>query len=119
MLSLFDDLKTIFNVNESESEGENENENESVNDNENENESVNENENDNDNDNENDNESESESENKSDDEKYYKIKQINNVFKMMDKTKSFKHQIDILKKIEWLGDYWHIEYYEDNKKKKS
>ena len=36
---------------------------------------------------------------------------------MMDKTKSFKDQIDILRKIEWSGDYWHIEYYEDNKKK--
>ena len=36
---------------------------------------------------------------------------------MMDKTKSFKDQIDILRKIELLGDYWHIEYYEDNKKK--
>ena len=128
---MFDDLKTIFNVNESESEGESENE--SVNDNENENESVNDNDNDNDNENDNDNDnanksvndndngndndSESESENKSDDEQYYKIKQINNIFKIIDKTKSFKDQIDIFKKIEWLGDYWHMEYYEDNKKK--
>ena len=69
---MFDDLKTILNVNESESE------NESVN--ENENESVNENEN----------------ENKSGDRQYYKIKQTND-------------------KIEWLNDYWYIEYYEDNK----
>ena len=52
LLSLFEDLKTIFNANESESESENEIENES--ENENENESVNEKE----------NESESESENK-------------------------------------------------------
>ena len=95
---MFDHLKTIFNVNESESESESENENESANENENE------------------NESESECENKSDDEQYYKIKQINNIFKMIDK-KSLEDQIDILKKIEWLGDYWHIEYYEDNKKK--
>ena len=36
---------------------------------------------------------------------------------MIDKTKSFKDQIDIFKKIQWLGDYWHIVYYEDNKKK--
>ena len=107
LLGSFDDLKSIFNVNESESESENE----SVNDNENENESVNENDNDNENendnhnenesvngnDNDNDNESESESENKSDDEQYYKIKQINNIFKMIDK-KSFEDQIDILKK---------------------
>ena len=33
---------------------------------------------------------------------------------MADK-KSFEDQIDILKKLEWLNDYWHIEYYEDNK----
>ena len=134
LLSLFDDLKAIFNVNESKSESENEsesvnesvneNENESVNENdddndndndndiENENESVNDNENDNDNDSE--NESESENENKSDDEQYYKIKQINNIFKMIDK-KWFKDQIGILKKIEWLNDYWYTEYYEDNK----
>ena len=96
LLSLFDNLKTIFHENESVNE--NENENESVN--ENENESVNENEN--------------ENENESDDEQYYKIKQINNIFKMIDK-KSFKDQIDVSKKIEWLNDYWYIEYYEDNK----
>ena len=119
LLSLFDDLKTIFNVNENESEGEsvndnvNENENESGNENENENESVNESENDNDNDS--DNENKNENENESDDGQYYKIKQINNIFKMIDK-KSFKDQIDIFKKkIEWLNDYWHMEYYEDNK----
>ena len=47
LLGSFDDLKSIFNVNESESESENE----SVNDNENENESVNENDNDNENEN--------------------------------------------------------------------
>ena len=67
LLSLFDDLKTIFNVNE--------NENESVNENENENENK----------------------NKSGDGQYYKIKQTNDIFKMIDK-KSFKDQIDILKK---------------------
>ena len=33
---------------------------------------------------------------------------------MIDK-KSFKDQIDIFKKIEWLNDYWHMEYYEDIK----
>ena len=80
--SLFDDLKTIFN--------ENENENESVNENENENESVNENDNDIDNDNE----------NKSDDGQYYKIKQINDIFKMIDQKPS-EDQVDILKK--YLG----------------
>ena len=60
LLSLFDDLKTIFNVNESE----NESENESVNKNE----SVNEN------------------ENESDDGQYY-LEQINNNFKEISETK--------------------------------
>ena len=77
-LSLFDDLKRIFNINKNESESE------SVNENENENESVNENE----------NESESESENKSDDGQYY-LEQINNNFKEINETKSFKDQINI------------------------
>ena len=92
LLSLFDDLKTIFNVNESDSESVNdnvnENENESVNENENERESVNESEN------ENDNENKNENDNECDDGQYYKIKQINTIFKMIDK-KSFKDQIDI------------------------
>ena len=98
LLGLFDDLETIFNVNESESESENESESDSVNDNvnENENESVNENENESVNENENDNENE----NKSDDGQYYKIKQINDIFKMIDK-KSSEDQIDLLKK--YLG----------------
>ena len=69
---MFDDLKIIFNVNESDSE----------------NESVNENADDN------------ENENKSDDGQYYKIKQINDIFKMIHK-KSSEDQIDLLKK--YLG----------------
>ena len=35
--------------------------------------------------------------------------------KNIDETKSFKDQIDILKEIPWLNNYWYIEYYEDNK----
>ena len=91
----------------------NENENENENKNESENENVNKDENEN----ENENESENESENKNecDDEQYYEIKQINNNFKKSDETKSFKGQIDILKEIPWLNDYWYKEYYEDNK----
>ena len=83
MLSLFDDLKTIFNVNENESESE------SVNDNvnENENESVN----------DNDSEKDNENENKSDDGRYY-LEKINNNFKEINETKSFKDQINVLKK---------------------
>ena len=43
------------------------------------------------------------------------VKGINNNFKKIDETKSFKDQIDILKEIPYLSDYWYIEYYEDNK----
>ena len=121
LLSLFDDLKTIFNNNNNNSNNSNNNEsdskNESVNknENENENESVNKEENENENKNENESENESENENQSDDEKYYEIKQINNSFKKTDEIKSFKDQIEILKEIPWLNDYWYIEYYQNNK----
>ena len=98
LLSLFDDLKTIFNNNN------NSNNNESDSNNKNENEKENETE----------NENENENENESDDGQYY-LEQINNNFKKIDETKSFKDQIDILKEIPWLNDYWYIEYYEDNK----
>ena len=57
------------------------------------------------------NENENENENNSDDEQY-EIKQINNDFEKIDETISFKDQIDILKEIPDLNDYW---YYEDNK----
>ena len=74
---MFDNLKTIFNVNENENGSENGSgsENESVNENDNENENK----------------------NKSDDGQYY-LEQINNNFKEINETKSFKDQIDILKK---------------------
>ena len=110
LLSLFDDLKTVFNENKNESvnvnESESVNENESENESEKENESVNESENESVNENEN--------ENKSDDGQYY-LEKINNTFKETNETKSFKDQIDILKKIPDLGDYCYNEYYEDNK----
>ena len=93
---MFDDLsKTIFNetVNESNSNTKNEskrdNERNYESDNENKNESVNEN--------KNESKNESENENKSDDGQYY-LKQLNNNFKEINETKSFKDQIDILKK---------------------
>ena len=38
----------------------------------------------------------------------YYLEQINNNFKEINETKSFKDQIDILKKIPDLGDYWHM-----------
>ena len=43
------------------------------------------------------------------------VKEINNNFKKIDETKSFEDQIDILKKIPWLNEYWDMDYYEDNK----
>ena len=88
---MFGDLKTISN------NSNNSNNNES--DSNNENENVNENKN----------------ENESDNEQNYQIEQISNNFKKIDETKSFKDQIDILKEIPELNDYWYIEYYEDNK----
>ena len=106
LLSLFDDLKTIFN------NSNNSNNNESGSNNKNENENVNENVNVNENENQNVNENENE--NESDDEQQY-LEQINNNFKKIDETKSFKDQIDVLKEILDLNDYWYIEYYEDNK----
>ena len=110
---MFDDLlKTIFNetVNESNSntknESKNDNESDYESDNENKNESVNEN--------KNESKNESENENESDDGQYY-LKQLNNNFKEINETKSFKDQIDILKKIPDLDDYWYMQHYEDNK----
>ena len=47
------------------------------------------------------------------------VKEINNNFKKIDGTKSFEDQIDILKKIPWLNEYWDMCYYEDNKKNES
>ena len=110
---MFDDLKIIFNNNNNNNSNNNgsdsENENVNKDENESENESVNKD--------ENENENENESENDSDVEKYYEIEQINNHFKKIDETKSFKDQIDILKEIPWSNNYWYIEYYEDNKEK--
>ena len=77
LLKLFDDLlETISNNN-------NNNSNNNGNNNENESES------------ENDNDSESESEDKN--EECYKIKQLNGYFRMIDGTKSFEKQINVLK----------------------
>ena len=95
LISLFHNLvKAIFNSNN------NSNNRESDSNNKNENENKNENGN--------------ENENESDDGQYY-LKQLNNNFKEIDKTKSLKDQIGILKKVPDLNDYCYIEYYEDNK----
>ena len=72
---------------EDESESENESEKEYVNENENKNDDVID----------------------SDD---YEIKQINDCFKMIDETKSFKEHINLLRKIDYLHEYWHMCYYD-------
>ena len=112
---MFDDfVKAILsNNNNSNSNSNNINNNES--DSKSVNKDKNKNENKNESKNESENENENENENESDDEQYYEIKQISNNFKKIDETKSFKDQIDILKEIRWLNDYWYIKYYEDNK----
>ena len=90
LLSLFDDLvEVIFNNNN--------NNNVSVNKDENDNESVND---------------DDEDKDKDDD---YIIKQLNNYFKTIDETKSFKEQIEILKTKDFLDKYWHFRYHHDNK----
>ena len=71
--------------------------------------------NNNNNNNKNESKNDNENDNENDECDDYEIKQINNCFKMINETKSFEDQIDILKKIPWLNDYWNIEYYEDNK----
>ena len=87
LLNLFDDLvETIYFVKK-----ENNNNNVSVNENENEN--------------------ENENVNKIDDNV-----DTNNYFNIIDKTKSFEDQIEILKKIDDLGQYWNMNYCDDNKK---
>ena len=93
-------------VNENDNISVNENDNVSVN--ENDNVSVNENDND---DNDNDNESDNDYERYQD----HKIKQLHNYFKGIDETKSFEEQIEMLKKRDYIDEYWHEEHYHDNK----
>ena len=108
-ISLLDDLKTIFNVNESESESKSENENV----NENENENVNKNESENESKNESDDENEKEKEKE---KYYYEIGQLNNWFETIDQTKSLEEQMELLKERgEFLGEYWYVGYYHGKK----
>ena len=57
----------------------------------------------------NENENENEKDNVNDDDKY-EIKQINNYFKMIDKTTLFKEQINLLRKMHELHEYWYMRY---------
>ena len=42
----------------------------------------------------------------------YEIKQINNCFKMIDETKSFEEQINLLKEMDNLCEYWHMHIFQ-------
>ena len=106
LLKLFDDLVEAI-LNNSNNKIVNEDNNKIVNENNN----VNDNNNKSDDDYDSDHDYDSDN----DDEQYYEIRQINKSFKKIDETKSFEDQIDILKKIPWLNDYWYMDYYEDNK----
>ena len=91
LLSLFDDLVEAISNNRSENKNDNVSVNESVNDND-----VNDNDDDYDDD-------------------YYLTKQLNNHFKTIDQTKSFKEQTEILKTKDFLNEYWHFRYHHGNK----
>ena len=109
LLSLFDDLKTIFNktVNESNSNTKNETINESNSNTKNESES----------DSKSDYESDNESDNEGEKDKYYyKIRQLNNWCETIDQTKSIEDQTELLKERgEFLREYWYVGYYHGNK----
>ena len=101
LLNLFDDLlEAIFN-NKSVS---------NIDDNVSMNESVNESENDYHDNNDDDHDDDDDK-----DEDYYIKKQLNNYFKTIDETKSFEEQIELLKKRDFLDEYWHMGYYHDDK----
>ena len=63
----------------------------------------------------NESDSDSDSENENGDDQYHVIKQLNNYFRTIGETKSFEEQIEILKKRDFLDEYWHVRYYRGNK----
>ena len=108
LLRLLDDfVEAIFNNNKIVNEDNHEIVNEDNN------KIVNEDNNVNDNDDNDDDDDDDDYDSDNDDE--ITVKGINNNFKKIDETKSFEDQIDILKKITWLNEYWDMCYYEDNK----
>ena len=67
--------------------------------------------------NENKNENENENKNENKNENGNKIyDNVDNYFNIIDKTKSFEDQIETLKKIDDLSQYWDMNCYDDNKK---
>ena len=127
-INLFNNLlDIIFPENNSNNDNDNKNDNGNDNDNKNDNENNNENENDNNNENDNDNvnvndnynnnENENENDNENEYENYddYKIKKINDYFKMIDESVSFQEQINLLKIMDDINWYWHVSYYDNDK----
>ena len=122
LLNLFDELLVaIFNNNKNNNNNNNVsmNANDDVSVNKNDNVSVNENDNDDNDDNGNDNDDDDDNDDDYDDdddddkdEDYYIL---NNYFNSIDETKSLKEQIEILKKINFLNEYWHMGYYHGDK----
>ena len=55
------------------------------------------------------------SNNNNNNENDYKIKQLNDYFKMIYESKSFEDQVNLLKKINYLNEYWHMRYYDHDK----
>ena len=97
LLSLFDDLKTIFNETVNESNSNTKNESKS--------------------DNESDDKSDNESDNEGEKDKYYyEIRQLNNLFETIDQTKPLEEKMELLKERgEFLSEYLPVKYYYDNK----
>ena len=89
--------------------------NNNKNENKNNNVSRNENEDENENDNNSDNDNVNDDDDHDHDEQYYIIKQLNNYFKTIDERKSLKEQIDMLKKRDFLDEYWHVWFDHDEK----
>ena len=90
--------------------------NENGNDNDNDNDSDNGNVDDDDDDDDvNDDDNDDDDDDEDHDEQYYIINQLNNYFKTIDQTKSLKEQIEILKKRDFLDEYWHVGYDHDDK----
>ena len=92
LISLFNDLKTIFNNNNNSNNSNSNNESNSKNVNEN------------------------KSENESNGEFYYETRQLNKWFETIDQTKPLEEQLKLLKERgKFLSEYWHVYYYHGNK----
>ena len=45
----------------------------------------------------------------------HEIRQINYCFKTIDRSESFENQIKLLKKVDYLSEFWNRRYYDDDK----